>query len=110
MVFELWTKQFPEAESIFPAVFGNLIDGSQNAVWRLALELEIPQIYENRSNEYGRQSLLPQFWRSQNALKKEKNSSKLFAIPPEEKGCESKRERRNQVKGFSNRKWQNGYI
>ena len=27
----------------------DLIDGRQNAVWRLALEGEIPQHYENRS-------------------------------------------------------------
>ena len=27
----------------------NLIDGSQNAVWRLALKGKIPQNYENRS-------------------------------------------------------------
>ena len=40
---------FPGAESIFPAMFGNLIDGSKNAVWRLALEGKIPQDYENRS-------------------------------------------------------------
>ena len=40
---------FPEAESIFPAMFGHLIDGSQNAVWRIALEGEISQNYENHS-------------------------------------------------------------
>ena len=28
-----------------------MIDGSQNAVWRLALKGEIPQNYENRSKE-----------------------------------------------------------
>ena len=28
---------FPEAESIFPAMFGNVIDGHRNAVWHLAL-------------------------------------------------------------------------
>ena len=42
MVFELWTKKktpihLPEVESIFPAMFGNVIHESQNAVWRLAL-------------------------------------------------------------------------
>ena len=37
---------------IFPAMFGNLIDGSQNAVWLLVLEGEILQIYENRSNRF----------------------------------------------------------
>ena len=40
---------FPEAESIFPTIFGHLIVGIQNAVRRLALEGEIPQNYENRS-------------------------------------------------------------
>ena len=30
-------------------MFGNLIEGSQNTVWQLALEGEIPQNYENRS-------------------------------------------------------------
>ena len=38
-----WTKTpiyFPEALSIFPA----MIDGSQNAVWYLVLEGEIPKI------------------------------------------------------------------
>ena len=40
---------FPEAESNFLAIFGNLIDASKKAVWRLALEREIPQNYENRS-------------------------------------------------------------
>ena len=39
----------PEAESLFPVTFGNLIDGSQNADWHLALEGKIPQNYENRS-------------------------------------------------------------
>ena len=36
----------PEAESIFPAMFWYLIDGSQNAVWRLELEGKISQNYE----------------------------------------------------------------
>ena len=40
---------FKEAESIFPVMFGNLIDGSQNVVWRLALKGKILQNYENRS-------------------------------------------------------------
>ena len=31
-------------------MFRNLIDGSENAVWHLLLEDEIPQNYENRSN------------------------------------------------------------
>ena len=31
-------------------MFGNLIDGSQNAVWCLAPEGEIPQNYENLSS------------------------------------------------------------
>ena len=34
---------FPEVESIFLAMFGNLIDGSLNAVWRLALEHITPE-------------------------------------------------------------------
>ena len=56
MVFELWTKQsktpihFPEAELIFPVMFRNFIDGSQNPVWCLRLERETPQNYENRSS------------------------------------------------------------
>ena len=37
-------------ESIFPGIFGNLIDGSQGTVWCLALEVEILQNYENHSN------------------------------------------------------------
>ena len=56
---ELWTKQktpiqFSEAELIFSAMFRNLsmIDGSQKAVWRLALGGEIPQNYENHSYWY----------------------------------------------------------
>ena len=44
---------FPEAELTFPAMFGNLIDRSQNAVWRLSLEGEIAQNYENRSKALG---------------------------------------------------------
>ena len=31
-------------------MFGNLINGSQNTVWRLMLEGEIPQNYANCSN------------------------------------------------------------
>ena len=42
------------AELIFLAIFGNLIDGRQNAVWFLALEGEIPQNYENHSKKDGR--------------------------------------------------------
>lgn len=32
--------------------FGGLIDGSRNAVWRLALEGESPPNYENRSKDW----------------------------------------------------------
>ena len=32
-------------------MFGNLIGGSQNAVWRSALEGKIPQNYESRSKQ-----------------------------------------------------------
>ena len=56
-----WTKtpiQFPETESIFPTLFGNLIDGSQNAVWRFALEGKVPKNYENRGSKV---SLLVQY-------------------------------------------------
>ena len=38
-------------------MFGNLIDGSQNAVWRFAFEGKIPKNYENRS----KMSLLIQY-------------------------------------------------
>ena len=34
-------------------MFGKLIDGSQNAVWRLAFEGEIPQNNENHSRRGG---------------------------------------------------------
>ena len=37
---------FPEVELNFPTMFGNLIDGSQIAVWCLALEGKILQNYE----------------------------------------------------------------
>ena len=45
---------FPEEEAIYLVMFGNLIDGSQNAVWHLALEGKIPHNYENRSNYFTR--------------------------------------------------------
>ena len=38
---------------------GSLIDGSQNALWPLALEDDIPQNYENRSNSISLQVKCP---------------------------------------------------
>ena len=50
MVFKLWTKQRKWSPSSL-AMFGNLINGRQNAVWHLALDVKIPQNYEDRSNQ-----------------------------------------------------------
>ena len=45
VVFDLWTKQNSNSFS-----GGGVALPGQNAVWRLALEGEIPQNYENRIN------------------------------------------------------------
>ena len=39
-------------------MFGNLIDGSQNALWPFAHEGEIPQHYDNRRNTDTNQNLI----------------------------------------------------